>query len=100
MRLRGHREIDLERTLYAKRTMAFGDTVLAVGAVVPWRELKLPERTVRLLHDQRRIGHERPGERNGTETPPNPYAKRPANAVVTAPPRPPVQPQPSKQQRR
>lgn len=66
-RLRGHRELDVSRPLHAKRVLTFGERVFAVGDVVPTAELGLSVRRVRQLHDQRKLGHEKPGERTGAE---------------------------------
>lgn len=67
-RIRGHRPLDLAQPLLVKRArMAFGTRVFKLGETLPWRELGLKERLVRQLHDQRKIGHEKPADRNGAE---------------------------------
>lgn len=102
-RLRGHRDLDLDAVLYVKsRPLGpFGGTIIDVDGVLPWRELGLDERRVRQLHEQRRIGHEKSGERNGAEQQQRPGAKVLRTAAV-APSAPPAKPsaQPPRSQRR
>lgn len=66
-RLRGHRPLDYEQPLVVLRSLVFGGRAFVVGDVLPWRQLGLSARKVYQLWDQRRIGHERPADRNGAE---------------------------------
>lgn len=66
-RLRGHRSLDVDSTLYTMRSLTIGSTDFAAGAVFSWRDLGLSPRKVLQLWQQRRIGHEQRDERNGAE---------------------------------
>lgn len=60
------------RPLYAKRgsvdmPLTVAGRPFVLGDAFPWRELKLSERQLVKLWEQRRIGHEKPAERNGAE---------------------------------
>lgn len=68
-RLRGHHVLDVERPLFVKRGLMIGARAFAVGDLFTWRDLGLPFRKLHQLWTQRRVGHERPGERRGAENP-------------------------------
>src|SRR4051794_21641356 len=101
-RIRGHRTLNVEQPLYVKRTNAnigtadapvfvykFGDVTFAKGSTFLWRQLNVTPRLLRILHEQRWIGHEKPDERTGAE---GGHVKMPAPAA--APPPKKSQPQP------
>ena len=86
MRLRGHRELDVSKPLYAKRAFTLGDKAYAVGDVV--QTSAVPPRRLRQLHDQRKLGHEKPNERTGAEGRWQSKAQQPPAAAKKSPPQP------------
>lgn len=67
-RLRGHATLDYTRPLYVKRqSITLAGKTFQQGQELTWRALGVDPRKVHLLWDQRRIGHEKPHERNGAE---------------------------------
>ena len=91
-RVRGHRTLDWATPLYVKRDMTIASKTFKLGELLPWQELKLDPRKVYQLWFQRRIGHEKPGERNGAES------RSALVAPYVPPPAPPLQPAKSKPQ--
>lgn len=68
-RLRGHRALDVGQPVYVKRAfLSTGGKTFEIGEELPWREMGLSPRKLQQLWDQRRVGHEKPGERNGAES--------------------------------
>jgi hypothetical protein len=86
MRLRGHIDLDPGRPLYAKRPFLMGGQTFEPGDRFDPRAVGADERKLRQLHNQRRIGHELPGERNGAESLPRPerWAREAAPVDVPA----------------
>lgn len=63
-RIRGHRSLNEDKTLYVLREgfVCDGEEFKA-GDEFPWRILQgVTPRLLRLLHDQRKIGHENPND--------------------------------------
>jgi hypothetical protein len=70
-RMRGHRNLNEDKTLYVLRKVLVADgREFQVGDEFPWRELAgVTPRLLRILHSQHRIGHERPDELEGAPEP-------------------------------
>lgn len=67
-RLRGHSTLDASRPLYVKRaSLTLHGRAFKQGEPFNWRALGITPRLLLKLWQQRRIGHERPDERNGAE---------------------------------
>lgn len=61
-RIRGHRNLNEDKPLYVLRSeLAVDGKVLKLGEPFLWQEMEgVTPRLVRLLHEQRKIGHDRP----------------------------------------
>lgn len=61
-RIRGHQNLNEEKPLFVlKHELTVDGTRFELGDPFPWQELAgVTPRLVRQLHDQRKIGHERP----------------------------------------
>lgn len=67
-RLRGHAQLDERRPLFVKRAaLTVAGRLFALGDLFPWRDLGISRRLLTRMWEQRRIGHERPTDRNGAE---------------------------------
>lgn len=92
-RIRGHERLDEDRTLYVKvAELTAGDVTYKRGDELPWRRIPgVGPRLIRQLHDQRKIGHEHPGDDPaGAEGPDLSETRRPAPGVAASSARPKV----------
>lgn len=72
-RIRGHQNLNEDKPLFVLRSELVVDGLeLKLGDPFLWQEMQgVTPRLVRLLHDQRKIGHERPSlPPTGAEDPP------------------------------
>ena len=96
-RIRGHEYLNEDRDLFVLRgsvdaPMVVDGRTFMVGDPFPWRELAgVTPRLLRKLHEQRRVGHERPGDpAQGAEPPPGTRAAEEAIQSARTPARPPA----------
>lgn len=69
-RLRGHRTLNAEQPLYVRRAaLTLQGKTFAAGDVLPWQDLGVSPRKLHQLWMQRRVGHEKPNDRTGAESP-------------------------------
>lgn len=68
-RLRGHRPLNAEEPLYVRRAaLTLNGETFHAGDVLPWKDLGVPFKKLHQLWSGRRIGHEKPNDRNGAES--------------------------------